>query len=174
MLWRHLRISPLIRTLPLRKCSGLTESIRISIFQILLESKCSLSNYVIIPYPFVDLILAFTSGCKTRLCLMMLLQTSICSGNFGVTRTTTTSASPKRQRSIAFHIFSPFWIKNYRVPAIHNVDELPFRPSQDFWRHLELIFSPEFLRKRTSNLESSLESRNWLCTLYLYNRHLEN
>lgn len=174
MLWRHLRISPWIRTLPWRKCSGLTESIQISIFQILLESKCCLSNYTIIPFPFVDLILAFTSGYKTQLCSMMLLQMSISSGNSGVTPTTTTSASLKKQRSIAFHIFSPFWIKNYLVPAIDKIDELPFRPSQDFWRHLEMIFSPEFLRKRTSNLESSLESRNWLCTLYLYNRHLEN
>lgn len=53
-------------------------------------------------------------------------------------------------------------------------DELPFRAPQQFWKSLEQVFSSSFLQKQYKSLGKSVDARNWLCSLYLYNRQLEN
>lgn len=60
-----------------------------------------------------------------------------------------------------------------RTPQ-HDVDELPFRAPQQFWKSLELVFTPAFLQKQYQAMEKNLDPKNWLCSLYLYYRLLEN
>lgn len=56
----------------------------------------------------------------------------------------------------------------------HHVDELPFRAPQQFWKSLEEVFSPEYLQRQYQAMEKNLNAKNWLCSLYLYYRLLEN